>query len=305
MTSRPQFSLRMLLVVTTLVCLAAATVNEPPENEQLLRGALALLRAALCVTFSAALTLGAMRADGYLKSFYIGGAVAAALPLLVLVEVAARSIRYAVPLTDLDLLSDLMTRFVKKSSPHRWWFVMLWTSVPGLSLATAGFDRMFRFSGRGEDVLGAPTARRLAFRSALSIVVATCVTALVAIPTPGYEPILILQSLLAAYLGLFFVGALLVGAVQASGYFKTFCVGGALPALFALQWVILDYFMNMFYGLPSDTPLSLSLWLRSFGFDYAMRLILAAHWAMIPVLGAAFVACDWIWRRGRLNSKSE
>lgn len=293
----------MLLVVTTLVCLTAATLNEPPEEEHVLRGAIALLRAALCVTFSAALTLGAMRADGYLKSFYIGGAAVAALPLLVLVETVGGSLNQPWSVQGIRWLPSHLAAGLTETAAYRWWFARLWGLVPGIGLAAVGFDWNFRLSVVAQDLHAKLTPRRFALRGTLFVVLVIGLAAMSAIPTDTRKTRLVIPQIwLAESLCLFFAAALAVGAVRAAGYFKTFCIGGLLPALLAVVWLFVTVTI---FSVHRDDTLTLLRWQSSFDSNDQTRFLLVGHWAMIPVLGTAFVACDWVWRRGRLNSKSE
>lgn len=296
MPSRPQFSLRTLLLVTVMVCLAAATLNEPPDAERAPRGMQALLRAALCVAFSAALVVAAMHSDGYMKTFYMGGCAAAALPLLVLVETLSGSFdRWdsGPSFFDFFMLSN------KETSPYRWWFAKLWASVPVFGLAAIGFDWLFQLSAQ-RDRGPALTRRRFFIRAALFTTAAACLAAMIALPAPADSRLAVTQSWLSECLCIFFGAVLATGAVQGSGYFKTFCLGGVLPALLAVVWL---YVAILFLDLTYSRTSGLSQWV--FVFEDDMRLLWAVHWAFIPVLGAACVVCDWLVQRGKGRAKQE
>lgn len=297
MASRPQFSLRTLLLVTVMVCLAAATLNEPRDDEQVLRDAQALLRAALCVAFSTALVVAAMRSEGYMKTFCIGGLAAAALPLLVLIEAASGSLVESPLVNYFRLLHG-----IRELLPYRWWFAKLWASVPGFGLAAVGVDWLFQVNARNKGVRGVLTPRQMFVRAALFAAGTTCLAAIAALPAPGDGRLVVLQSWLAEGLCIFFAAALAVGALQGSGYFKTVCIGGLLPALLAVVWL---YVATIFLGIGYDDSLSLSRWASAFVFMDDQRLMLAAHWALIPVSGMAFVFCDFLFRRGKGNAKQE
>jgi hypothetical protein len=83
MPSRPQFSLRMLMFVVVIVCLAAATVSPVPAGQQIAAIAQTLLRAALCVAFPAMLATGAIHARGYRRTFFVGGLFPAVTALVI------------------------------------------------------------------------------------------------------------------------------------------------------------------------------------------------------------------------------
>jgi hypothetical protein len=100
MTSRPQFSLRMLMFVMVMVCLAAATATPLPrpspmslppdaaggggagwEEYGFAIHAQSWLRLAACIAFPAVFTAGANVRRGYLKTFCLGAILPSAMPL--------------------------------------------------------------------------------------------------------------------------------------------------------------------------------------------------------------------------------
>jgi hypothetical protein len=137
MPARPQFSLRTLLFVVVMVCLAAATVSPLPPG-QMAFNAQILLRAMLCIAFPAMLATGSIHARGYLRSFLLGGFFPAAVALLIVgIAVAGewRVTSYDTP----EMLSLWHT-----TQSHASFIAGLWAFIPVSGLACVSFHWLFQ-----------------------------------------------------------------------------------------------------------------------------------------------------------------
>ena len=84
MSSRPQFSLRVLFFIIAVVGLAAATVAPVRDDNEVAKNAQAALTLTLCVAFPAMFTAASIQTEGYFKTFCIGNLFPALTALCVL-----------------------------------------------------------------------------------------------------------------------------------------------------------------------------------------------------------------------------
>jgi hypothetical protein len=138
MPSRPQFSLRMLLFVVVIVCLAAATLSPLPAGQEIASYAQILLRAMLCIALPAMLTTGAIHERGYRRTFFVGALFPTATALLtVCVGIAGQwdTIIYGP--------SEMLSLW--QSTQGRAWFIAgLWAFAPVCGLVCVFFHWVFQ-----------------------------------------------------------------------------------------------------------------------------------------------------------------
>ncbi|HQU47327.1 MAG TPA: hypothetical protein PK867_31280, partial [Pirellulales bacterium] len=154
MPSRPQFSLRMLLFVMAMVCLAAATIAplRPPPRPlpPMLPGgggggggwewedlgfaihAQAWLRLAACVVFPAVVVASAVARGAYTRTFCLGALLPAAIPL-VLVSLDF-SVANDIELIDGRVAEEAIQDLGKESYGLAERITTLWACIPCMGL---------------------------------------------------------------------------------------------------------------------------------------------------------------------------
>lgn len=132
MLTRPQFSLRRLLLVSVMVCLAATTVRSLPSDRPLARNAQTVLSLALCVLGAAMLMAGTMSARRYSRTLLVGALFPALAPVVMvwvtLWHVEARNPGTFVPGT------PPVADFLGRVSPLPRFFATCWAMIPCSSL---------------------------------------------------------------------------------------------------------------------------------------------------------------------------
>jgi hypothetical protein len=284
MSARPQFSLRWLMFVMALLGMAAATIVELPEEKKLAFVTQGLVRVALCVAFPAMLLAGAVSARGYVRSMCIGGFVAAAVPLVTVFAAVYGAFAHLFLKTFAQRLHDIFLGL---------WFLrrllaVLWALIPCASFACLSLHWLWREhepTREKKTTLSASTVIRIA----LTALAAFCAAMAAVYKVRGVGLIVDTQNLLMIALTVVFPSLLAVGAVQASGYWRTFCVGGAFSATFALVLICTRLF-GYVAGFDSPTPWSIVLVCLT-----QERLSTAALWASASLFGLACVLFHWLF----------
>lgn len=302
MKPRPQFSLRMLMIVTTLVCLAAAAaapIPRPPGRPVLGGGvgwswndmgyaihSQALLRAGVCAVFPAAAIAGASARDGALRAFCLGALFPTLLaPALLLLE-AAESAWYLV--AD-GRLTDAANSLGMQSAAFKDRITALWLCAPFNGLACALYGWWLR-RGRGA---AAQDARSSAARCLAGATVATALAALmVHLPGPDTQGGLFARIPLRLALCTFVPGALFVGAVEGRRRFRIFSAGAASFILMP-QTFLWHHWMSHFDGQLEPS------WL------FQSRRSIVSIWALALWFGGMCVFLHWLFQHGEPEAKHE
>ncbi|HVA46474.1 MAG TPA: hypothetical protein VNH11_08880 [Pirellulales bacterium] len=280
MPSRPQFSLRVLLFVTLMVCLAAATLSEPPAERTLANHVQGSLRIALCVALPAMLVAGAAQRGGYARSFCIGGLFPA---LAGLALVCTGSNAYLANVDEyLEHLGNrgwpVILGGLWKSLPGmRHVIALTWILIPCSGCATVFLHRLFRLNEQENQLDSEATGPRSLVRMALvaAISVGLVVLASGRPPAPAFAASA--QALLRVALSMASPGMLTLGAVHSRGCFRTFCVGAALQSFAGSVLMCETLFQDTEHN-SSDA----SWLLRE---HYAFAVV----WASAPLFGLACV----------------
>lgn len=217
----------MLFFVTAMVCLASATVAELPEEQTFATTAQYVLRVVLCIALPAMLLAGAVAKRGYERTMYIGGLFAASLPLLRAFATLYGLIASENPQT----LSEQIYGFLSALWLLRRAFAIMWALIPCASLACVLVHWLWRWGEQARETVGLSTAQ-VALRVALASG-ATLLAASVAFQkVQGHPRLADVQNLLFVMFIVVFPALLVVGALEANGRYRTFCIGGALPSVF-------------------------------------------------------------------------
>lgn len=288
MSFRPQFSLRVLLFVMAMVCLAAATVGEPPAPQTLMANGQAMLRILLCVMFPALLLTGTLQSRGYSRSFFIGGLFAA----LAAAAIACLEVYDDLAMASEDTLPSQLAEIWLRLPQFRWMFAIVWLFIPVTGLACVLFHRLLRL---GEEL----SRPRFALRLALLIVAGLCVVAgMVGRPSGEYLLVNNVRAIVRIAMFIVFPAALVTGAVQSHGYFRVFCLGCLFPSLvgFFCMAAIASAETLVPVSLLNWSPRSPREWLDSHEVE---RYLVIGMLGMAPLFGLACVACRWLFQGKR------
>ncbi|MGH7136686.1 MAG: hypothetical protein ACREHD_13165, partial [Pirellulales bacterium] len=257
MLSRPQFSLRVLLFVTAMVCLAAATLHRAPPKDwyggDQQWGELgfavhvqAWLRLAACVVFPAALIAAAAARGGYSRAFCLGALLPAGVPLLLVLYGTAGILEFTNVFRGYAVLSHMLSERIGA----------LWLCAPCVGFVCVVIRWFLSMSRQGD----AYSRRRFIVRASFMSLVALCASwAIVALPSsatptgnqrmfmrdtgPSVHGVFTLavvkvtppgvwrQIPLRMLLCLVLPAVLGVGAVEGRGIVRAFWASGLLPAL--------------------------------------------------------------------------
>jgi hypothetical protein len=310
MSSRPQFSLRTLLFVMLMVCLAAATLHHAPPKEWngseqeweelgLAVHVQAWLRLAACIVFPAALVAAAVASGGYSRTFCLGALLPASVPLLVVSSIS----------TDLSslnggALADVFAYLGVISHMLSERIAALWLCMPCIGFICVLVCWLLPVPQQGD------AAARRSFSVWLSfmLVFAVCASAaMIALPAsdakvgqpefklareashaqaaPQFSVWRQVPVRLALCLA---VPAILAAvAVQGKDTLRTFCACGMLPALVpALLVSGIDILLVEFDGR----------WEPALTFQW--RYWICAMWALVPVFGLTATCFHWLFQRG-------
>ena len=290
MSSRPQFSLRLMLFVTAMVCLAAATARlSPSDASSTQRVAVQLqsyLRLAECLLFPAILTAWAVAKGGRSRTFCLGAILPAAMPMI-LVCFYSSALRHN-PFTErpASVMEELsMVSFFWVERITAFWVCAL---LAGIS---AVFFRWFLPTG---EVHSAEARQSLIVRSSLVVGLWTIASlAMIALPDSSQEGLSILRQVpIRLILCLVFPAMLAPGAVEGRGNRRAFCVCALFPALApALLAQVSDAVAEPAYGR----------WEPSLLYDW--RYFIVAMWAMALVFGLAALFIHWLFQFIDSNDK--
>jgi hypothetical protein len=312
MPSRPQFSLRMLLFVMVMVCLAAATLHRAPppdwhgsdqewEDLGFAVHVQSWLRLAACVVFPAALVAAAVARGGYSRALCLGALLPAAIPMvLVTYDLGPINGGWADAFTYLAVMSYMLSERI----------AALWLCMPCI-----GFICVLACW-----LLPAPqqcdAAARRSFTVWLSfmVVFAVCASAaMIALPPSQvgkhyldlskWEPLAIGQSPSRAQIGpqssawrqvpvrlvlcLAVPAVLAAVAVQGKGTVRTFCACGMLPALVPAMLVSGIDILNQVLDGRWEPALT-----------FQCRYFVCAMWALVPLFGLTGTFFYWLLQLG-------
>lgn len=279
MSSRPQFSLRLLLFAGVMVCLAAATVPAPrkggglPQGQLLARRTHAVVRLALCVVFPAMLVGGSVVRTGYARTFCLGGILPALVPFLLAssdaFEVAYYSAEGIGP-------ADVVQSFEMAS------YALVWALVPSIGLTGVLFHWLLRPAYPRSTL----SNRKFATASfVLALVATSFVAAMLKLPRTNEQPVVIAQLPVRLALCLALPAWLSVGLVQARSYFRTLCMGGAIAALVPALLLCSIGIWDPHHPNQWETP-------RIF----ELRYFIVAMWALVPCFALASAVFHWLFQ---------
>lgn len=314
MTSRPQFSLRMLLFVMLMVCLAAATFHRAPPKEWhggeqeweelgLAVHVQSWLRLAACVVFPAALVAAAVARGGYSRVFCLGALLPAAIPLVL--------VSYATPepsgvlADDFDHVSVLSHMLAER-------IAALWLCAPCVGFVCV-IVRWFLPMPRQWD---AHSRRKFIVRASSMAAVAACAGwAMIALPQSANQPIpwhdvglrvdrapvtirtqpsVGRQLPLRMLLCLVLPAALGVIAAEGGGIVRAFCASGLLPALVPALLVS---------AIDVVTAPIVGRWEPALTFH--CRYFIFAMWALVPCFGLIAAGFHWLFQLGAPKANGE
>ncbi|HET6880431.1 MAG TPA: hypothetical protein VFI31_09765 [Pirellulales bacterium] len=300
MSSRPQFSLRTLLFVMLMVCLAAATLHRAPPFEWVNGDQLwdelglavrvqAWLRLAACVVFPAALVAAAVAGGGYRRAFCLGSLLPAAIPLVLL---SCASAEQRGELAYIGVISHMLSERI----------AALWVCAPCVGFVCVvvrwfvPMPRQWDAKARWKFIVRA---------SLMAAIAAGAWWAIVALPTSATqnglrylvvplapapsrtEPSVWRQLPLRMLLCLVLPAVLGLGAVEGRGMVRAFCGGGLLPALAPVTVVSgIDVMDAPIFGRWEPAAM------------YHWRDSIFAMWALVPVFGLMAACFYWLFHRG-------
>ncbi len=277
MRAGPQFSLRTLLFVTAVVCLAAAAsarieLPSTPDGGGWDDLGLAiriqtLVRLAACIAFPTMTAAGAFSRNRAIRAFCIGATLPAALPLMLVCVTDADSLRYPGP----GGIRDAMTEFQKSALGLRNRIVSLWACA----LCIGFISVIFRWFLNLGDNNSSRVRRGIAAGSfALAAMLAISVPSILRLE-PELRAVSYAQITISEALCVLFPALLGLVIAEGNGGFRAFSAGAILPALIPV----------------------VILWDRSIHIDQ-WRYSVVAIWAMMPVSGLTCLFFYWLFERG-------
>ncbi|HET6880432.1 MAG TPA: hypothetical protein VFI31_09770 [Pirellulales bacterium] len=302
MSARPQFSLRILLFVMAMVCLAAgsaAPLPLPPERPVLGGGVgwswsdmgfaihtQALLRSAACLVFPAVLVAGAVARGGAVRLFCVGALFPTILPLAMLLFEASESAWYVV--ADARVADAANTLGMSSHGfQHRITALWIWAACSGFACALYGSwlrlgQNTATFNGRKFAARWLVAAMAMAALAALMI----------QLPAPAKQGGFIARIPLRTALCTFVPGALAAGAIEGRDRFRIFSAGAAILVLMPL--------ILMWGAKISEHD---GQWEPSWLFD--ARHFIAGTWALALLFGGVTAFFHWLFQRGESNKNAE
>jgi hypothetical protein len=287
MPSRPQFSLRMLLMIALLVCLAATTarlpVGEADTTERIAVRIQAYLRLAECLLFPAILTAWAVARGGWERTFCIGAVLPAAMPMA-LVCYYARTLRQ-------NLFAEIPASILEEFNWYSFWFTERITALwVGALLAGLGAV-LFRWFLPNADMGDTEARRSVIVRATiLACVLAFASVAMIALPESsdtGADASVFRQAPIRLILCLAVPAALAASAIEGRGNLQAFCACALFPALTPVMLVLVgDTIEGQFAGRWEPSMF------------YQWRYFIVAMWALTPFFGLVCVFFQWLFRLG-------
>lgn len=311
MASRPQFSLRTLLLVMLMVCLAAATFHRAPPKDWyggeqewkelgLAVHVQAWLRLATCVVFPAALVAAAVAYGGSSRAFCLGALLPAAMPLvLVAYALGDRDVLIAGAFGYVSVISHVLSERI----------AALWLCAPCVGFVCL----VARWWLPTPEQCGAHARRKLIVRVSVLLVTAACAGwAIVGLAPSAVEftllghtradgtgaygivtaarmtqPSVWRELPLRMLLCLILPAVLGVAAVESRGMLRAFCAGGLPPALVTATLVS---------GIDVATAVLQGRWEPALTFQW--RYSIFAMWALVPCFGLTAAFFYWLFQRG-------
>lgn len=280
----------MLLCVMAMVCLAAATAKAPPANQRLATEGQALLRIVLCAVLPAMLVVGAVRADGYAKTFLIGGFFAASAAA----TMACYEMYIYLRVDNEDGLRVALGGLWEQLPRYRQLFAISWLFIPVVGLACVSFHRLLCLGDAGSGERHTLSERQFAVRLSTLVAVAICLAAATVALSPAQRPLANLaQIALRVTIFMVFPAVLTTGVVHGAGYFRMFCLGCLFPA--ALGFVAMCEVATAMKGvnLLQWSALDLSEWS---GDQYLERYFAIANLSVATMFGSACLFLHWLFR---------
>lgn len=281
------------LLATVMGCLAAGTIIQLPAERELAAISQGAIRMAICIMFPSFLLAGAVVTRSYARTLCIGGLFAASVPLATafgpLFDVIANHWLQTVP-KPLDAFAHGLG-FLRRP------FAVMWALTPCAAYACFFVHRLWR---QGDEARETATlsAAQIESRAALTAAAAV-LTAIAAVGTQSHGLFAAVQKPLMIALTVVFPALLVIGAVAGTGRFRVFCIGGALPATFALTWVCMWLARTVYY-FDSATD-----WSTALACLTQHRRSTAALWACAPLVGMVCVFFHWLFQRGGFEAKHE
>lgn len=283
MLARPQFSLRTLLFVTAVVCLAAAAVaplSPPPkpdgwgwEDLGFAIHAQALVRLSACTLFPAMVTAGIFSRHRPLRTFCIAAFPPMALPLILICFNAAITLMYAPVIR----FNDSIKPFQAAAWGWKDRIAGLWMCAPCI-----GFSGLcFRWILALDDEAASSFRRNFLVRFVVVAVVALGSAAVMLKLEPDEHVSFLASLTIATALCLLLPALLGVVVVEGSGGFRAFSAGALLPALIPLF-------------LLCDAGIRIMDW----------RYSIVTLWALMPVSGLACLFFYWLFQRGESGGQA-
>lgn len=306
MTSRPQFSLRLLLLVMLIVCLAAATLHRAPpkdwnggdqEWEELGRAVhvQSWLRLAACVVFPAAIIAAAAARGGYSRAFCLGALLPVALPLVLMAyALGDRGVLLPGNVGYMSVISHMLSERI----------AALWLCAPCVGFVCV-VVRWFLPTPRQWDTVA---RRKFLVRASLIAAVAACAWwAIVALPSTATQnnlawgviqrvlphPSVLRQLPLRMLLCLALPAVLGIGAVEGRGVVRVFCACGLLPALVPAMLVSgMDIVISPIDGRWESVAM------------FHWRYSIFTMWGLVPCFGLTAACFYWLFHRGEADERN-
>ena len=274
------------MFVTTLVCLAAATVVSLRDDWQFAKNVQTVMSLALCVTFPAMLAGGVMQARGYARTCFIAALVPTLVPLVMVCDcvwVAVLDIHYFQK-NGVQWSPVPPIKLWKALSALRQPSAVLWAMTPCSCIASLCLHWLLRFEGRRHQTTLAES-RLVACLALLGTVVVGC--ELAADWAMEFRVGADVRGLVSTFLSLLLTAFLAVGAVHGRAYSRPFFLGGSVPILAAMAYS---------YGVVTSTayiPRAEIGW--RIGGHLGPPLATAASWAAGVLFGLACVLFHWLF----------
>lgn len=312
MPYRPQFSLRMLLLVVVMASLIAATVAptqttapetiafypEGPQPMSLGAHVQGALRIVLCVTLPAMIVAGLVQPRRYVRTFCIG----ALFPALTALTIVCLRVDFSLEgmhkllqaygsqgiLMTLGGLWQLLPQF-------RYELAAAWTLAFACGTGAVLLERAFPPCDEAIELGGPVQRRRYVWRGALFWVATLTLVGLALAKPPNTGLALRVREHLIIILSMALQGSLALGAVRSHGAVRAFCMGAALAS--CLAWALVCQTLladavnrgNLFYQFRPVISHPYSF---------------AAAWVFAPLFGLACAASHRLFQLGDAMGKA-
>lgn len=311
MPSRPQFSLRMLLLFVVMASLIAATVaptetaapatiafyREGPQSMSLGAHVQGALRLAMCVALPAMIIAGLVQPRRHVRTFCVGAlfpALAALTIVCLRIDFSLEGMHKYLQAYGRQGILMALDGLWRRLPQLRYELAAAWTLAFACGTGAVLIERVFPPCGEPIELGGAGQRRRCLWRGALFWVATLALVSLTLAKPPHTGLALRVREYLIITLSIALQGLLAVGAVRSRGAVRAFCIGAALAS--SLAWALVCQTLLFDAGNRGNVFGHI----RQVSHPYSF----AAAWVFAPIFGLACALFHRLFELGDTTDKA-